>query len=76
MWIYGLGGPEIGESSYYMEHGDVNANYWIFFYVSVIMIKGNEMGPRTNSEIIWFTVILLIDLIVAGNIFGSVASLV
>ena len=76
MWIYGVGAYDIDLGTYYNEEFDVNTKYWVFFYMSVISIKGNEMGPRTNAEIIWFSVILLFDLIVAGNIFGNVASLV
>lgn len=40
------------------------------------MMKGNELGPRSTIEITIGTIILLVDLIVAGNIFGSVAVLV
>jgi len=40
------------------------------------MIKGNEIGPRTNLEILSCAFILIFDLIVAGNIFGSVSVLV
>jgi hypothetical protein len=45
-------------------------------YNAVIFIKGNEMGPRSGGAIILCSAILLIDLIVAGNIFGNVAVLV
>ena len=40
------------------------------------MIKGNELGPRTEEEIILGTCLLLLDLIIAANVFGSVALLV
>jgi hypothetical protein len=40
------------------------------------MLKGNELGPRTNGEMLAGTIILIIDIIIAGNIFGRVAVLV
>src|SRR2546430_2567136 len=76
IWLYGIDMATIGEEAYYAETMDANTKYWIFFYMSVNMFKGNETGPRTNNEVIWFSVILLLDLIVSGNIFGNVASLV
>ena len=39
-------------------------------------MKGNEVGPRANLEILLSSIILIIDLIISGNIFGSVAVLV
>lgn len=50
--------------------------YWMSFYTSVIMIKGNEIGPRTEMEVLLCAFILIFDLIVAGNIFGNVSVLV
>lgn len=40
------------------------------------MMKPNEIAPRADSETIICTVILLIDLIVAASVSGSVAVLV
>ena len=40
------------------------------------MTAGNEVGPRTDAEVALVTIILIIDLIVAANIFGEVAVLV
>ena len=42
----------------------------------MIITKGNEIGPRTDPEIAIFTLGLVLDLIVAANIFGQVAVLV
>lgn len=50
--------------------------YWISLYNSVLMMKGNELGPRTDIEMGISVFILIFDTIVAGNIFGSVAVLV
>jgi hypothetical protein len=40
------------------------------------MLKGNEIGPRTLDELPIATVLMLLDLIIAGNIFGKVAVMV
>jgi hypothetical protein len=45
-------------------------------YYAVLMLKPNEIGPRSDSETVICSVILIIDLIVAANIYGSVAVLV
>jgi hypothetical protein len=45
-------------------------------YYSVLMLKPNEIAPRTETETLVCSVILIIDLIVAANIYGSVAVLV
>lgn len=50
--------------------------YWAAFYNSVIYIKGNEIGPRSLTETVVCSFILIFDLIVAGNIFGNVSVLV
>lgn len=42
----------------------------IAWYTQVIMIKGNEWGPRTTTELILGSFILLFDLIIAANIFA------
>jgi hypothetical protein len=55
---------------------DIPYQYWEFFYQSVIFTKGNETGPRTDTELIFFNIVLTIDLIIAANIFGNVAVLV
>jgi hypothetical protein len=45
-------------------------------YYSVLMLKPNEIAPTANNEILICSVILIIDLIVAANIYGSVGVLV
>ena len=42
----------------------------------MILTKGNESGPRTDLENAIFTLVLVLDLIVAANVFGQVAVLV
>ena len=40
------------------------------------MIKGNELGPRTDWEVALGTIVLILDLMIIGNILGEVAVLV
>jgi hypothetical protein len=54
----------------------VMQKYWISLYIAVSMLKGNDMAARTNMEIGIFTCVFLFDLIVAANVFGTVANLV
>lgn len=78
-WIYGFDDLEKYADSltiYSETEMSVQTKYWIVFYNAVIMSKGNELGPRLSTELILGTVILLLDLIVAGTVFGKVAFLV
>jgi len=75
-WVYYSSGNTKYQLELYSDVTGVAERYWISFYTSVIFIKGNEIGPRPNIEIIICSFILLLDLIVAGNIFGSVTVLV
>ena len=40
------------------------------------MLKPNEMGPRGDIDTLVCTVMLLIDLIIGGMIYGNMAGLV
>lgn len=61
----------------FYEHENPRLNkYFISFYNAVIQMKGNEISPRANTEILVCVLFLIIDLIVTGNTFGSVAVLV
>lgn len=40
------------------------------------MLKPNEMGPRSNAATMIASIMMIIDLIVAANIYGNVAGLV
>ena len=59
----------------YFEKG-IPYKYSVAFYNSVTMLKGNELAPRTDMEVIVGTLFLIFDLIIAGTIFGNVAVLV
>ena len=50
--------------------------YVVSVYYSVLMLKPNELGPRSNMETLICSIIIIIDLIVGANIYGSVAILV
>ena len=56
--------------------GDLSFQYWSFFYNAVLFMAGNEVGPRTDAELTIVSFLLIIDLIIAANIFGEVAVLV
>ena len=76
-WVYYMDDNVAEELRYYSPtETTVSQKYFTSFYTAVIFIKGNEIGPRTTNQIIICTLILLVDLIVAGNIFGSVAFLI
>lgn len=45
-------------------------------YYSILMLKPNEIAPSGNIEILVCCVILVLDLIVAAQIYGQVAVLV
>lgn len=50
--------------------------YLVSIYYSVLMLKPNEIAPRADFETVICTIILIIDLIVAANIYGGVTVLV
>ena len=41
-------------------------------YVAVLALGGNEMGPRTNSEIVVIFAVLVILIIVNAIVFGEI----
>lgn len=57
----------------YYEEYPLSQRVLIAWYTSVIMIRGNEWGPRTVTELIFGTFVLLLDLIIAANIFAQMA---
>ena len=60
----------------FFRSNNVGKQYLVSIYYSILMLKPNEIAPRANSETILCTVILIIDLIVAASVSGSVAVLV
>jgi hypothetical protein len=50
----------------FFEESTITYKYLVVLYNAIIMLKGNELGPRTELELIIGTVLLLLDLIIAG----------
>lgn len=50
--------------------------YMVVLYMAVLALGGNEMGPRTNFEIIYIFVILIILVLYNAIIFGEMTVLV
>jgi len=48
----------------------------VVLYMAVLALGGNEMGPRTNFEIIYIFVILIILVLYNAIIFGEMTVLV
>lgn len=46
------------------------------FYTGVLVLNGNEIGPRTQLEVIFVTFILLVSAIINAHIFGSLAVII
>jgi len=55
---------------------DTTYRYMVSLYCAVLALGGNEMGPRTDSEIILMLLILLGCAILNANIFGEMTVLV
>jgi hypothetical protein len=65
-WFYIT--PDDGKQFY--EEDPISYTFLVVLYNSVIMLKGNELGPRTGPELVFGTFTLLIDLMIAANIFA------
>ena len=49
--------------------------YFISMYHAVLMIGGNEMGGRTDLELAFQGIVMLLGAIINANIFGEMAVL-
>jgi hypothetical protein len=47
--------------------------YWSSFYHAVLMLYGNELGPRTEGEMIFVGIVLILGAVINANIFGTMA---
>ena len=54
---------------------DLHYRYFVHYYNAVLFLGGNEMGPRTNREIIICTLILVAMAIFNASLFGDMAVL-
>lgn len=50
--------------------------YWYAIYNAVLLLGGNEMGPRTDLELLVINMLLILCAIINANIFGEMAVLV
>ena len=57
------------------ENKDYFFIYCVCLYYSVLVIGGNELGPRETSELVYVVMINLIGAIVNAYIFGELAAL-
>ena len=55
----------------FSEEDPIPNKFLIALYNSVIMLKGNELGPRADVELIVGTFMLIFDLMIAANIFAQ-----
>lgn len=49
--------------------------YWSCFYYAILIIAGNEIGPRTNFEFVFISIMLIVGTFIKGSIFGEMANL-
>lgn len=54
---------------------DTLYRYLISFYHSVMMLNGNEVGPRSFIEYVFVSAFLIVGAILNANIFGTMAVL-
>jgi hypothetical protein len=54
----------------------MSIKYWISTYHGVLMLTGNDVGPRDDFQLFFTTVTLLLGAIINANIFGNMAVLI
>lgn len=55
---------------------NLSFRYWASFYNAILLLAGNELGPRTNLEYIYISVMMTSGTLIFANIFGEMAVLV
>lgn len=50
--------------------------YMNSFYHAVLMLNGNELGPRDNTQLAFVSLILVLGAIINANIFGNMAVII
>ena len=48
--------------------------YPIMFYYGLMLIVGNEMAPKTSSQTLFFTLLIIMGSLIMSFIFGSIAA--
>ena len=54
----------------------INYQYWMSLYHAVLMLTGNDLGPRGSFQIAFVAIFVTIGAIINANIFGELAVLV
>lgn len=62
------------DTDYYITY--IERKYWISLYIALLMLGGNEIGPRSILEMVFVTFIMLGSAIVNATVFGEMAVLV
>ena len=79
-WVPPLDFIYVQRAEYYrfydLEEVDSVYQYLIMLYMAVLALGGNEMGPRTSSEIIIMLVLLIFLILYNATIFGEMTVLV
>ena len=55
---------------------DTYDQYWTCVYNAVLMLNGNELGPRDLTQMIFISLVLVSSAMINGNIFGNMALIV
>ena len=59
-----------------VENKDVTFVYTVCLYYSVLVVGGNELGPKETVELVYIVAINLVGAIVNAYIFGELAVLI
>ena len=80
LWVPPLDFIYMGGESLYRFYDDSQCDtlyrYLVSLYCAVLALGGNEMGPRSDLEIVLMFIILLFCTILNANIFGEMTVLV
>ena len=55
---------------------DIFYQYWSSIYNAIIMLASNELGPRTNFQYVFVSIMMIAGALINANIFGEMAVLV
>jgi len=59
----------------YFEDG-IMYKYWMALYHSVLLLTGNDIGPRGSVQVAFVTFFITIGAIINANMFGELAVIV
>lgn len=55
---------------------NINYKYWMSLYHAVLMLTGNDIGPRGSLQVAFVVIFVTMGAIINANIFGELAVLV